>query len=152
MAFNVKNITNIKEIYNMGLRGGKDLKFGCTCTFWKVQRVADNGKTCDVQISISKKNKQSGEYETDFSGFVKFCGENLVKFAQSLQEKDKIDIDSFELTNKYDKEKNTTYYNVAVFAAKKHEWDNNGNNNKQSSKSDDFMNIPDGIDESLPFN
>ena len=43
MAFNVKNIINIK-IYNMGLRGGKDLKFGQMATFWKVQRVADNSQ------------------------------------------------------------------------------------------------------------
>ena len=139
----------------MGLRGGKDLSYGTLCTFWKVQRVADNGKTCDVQISVSKKNKQSGEYETDFSGFVKFCGENLVKFAQSLQEKDKIDIDSFELTNKYDKEKKVTYYNVSVFAAKKHEYDgnNSGGNNNSASNGDGFMNIPDGVeDEGLPFN
>lgn len=139
----------------MGLRGGKDLSYGTLCTFWKVQRVADNGKTCDVQISVSKKNKQSGEYETDFSGFVKFCGENLVKFAQSLQEKDKIDIESFELTNKYDKEKRITYYNVSVFAAKKHEFDNNGSsgNKNSTSNGDGFMNIPDGVeDEGLPFN
>ena len=140
----------------MGLRGGKNDR-GTLATFWKVQRVADNGKTCDVQISVSKKNKQSGEYETDFSGFVKFCGENLVKFAQSLQEKDKIDIDSFELTNKYDKEKKVTYYNVSVFAAKKHEWDNsNGSGNApqrpSSSGGDGFMTVPDAIDEELPFN
>ena len=135
----------------MGLRGGKDLSYGTLATFWKVQRVADNGKTCDVQISISKKNKQSGEYETDFSGFVKFCGENLVKFAQSLQEKGKIDIDSFELTNKYDKEKKVTYYNVSVFAAKKHEWDDNSGTTSKSTGKEDFMQIPDSIEEELPF-
>lgn len=138
----------------MGLRGGKDLSYSTLATFWKVQRVADNGKTCDVQISISKKNKQSGEYETDFSGFVKFCGENLVKFAQSLQEKDKIDIESFELTNKYDKEKKVTYYNVSVFAAKKHEFDNNGmNKTEKVGGKEDFMQIPDDVNDSyLPFN
>jgi hypothetical protein len=136
----------------MGLRGGKDLNYGTTCTFWKVQRVADNGKTCDVQISVSKKNKQTDQYETDFSGFVKFCGENMVKLAQSLQEKDKIDIDSFELTNKYDKEKKVTYYNVSVFAAKKHEWDDNGGSKKVTG-NEDFMKVEDNLDdESLPFN
>lgn len=139
----------------MGLRGGKELKYGSTCTFWKVQRVAENGKTCDVQISVSKKNKQTDQYETDFSGFVKFCGEALVKFAQSLQEKDKIDIDSFELTNKYDKEKKVTYTNVSVFAAKKHEWnDSNGSGgNKTATGNEDFMKVDDNlIDEDLPFN
>ena len=135
----------------MGLRGGKNLQYATQATFWKVQRVADNGKTCDVQISVSKKNKQTDQYETDFSGFVKFCGENMVKFAQSLQEKDKIDIDSFELTNKYDKEKKVTYYNVSVFAAKKHEWDDNNGGSQKITGNEDFMKVEDSITEELPF-
>lgn len=135
----------------MGFRGGKNLQYGTLATFWKIQRVADNGKTCDVQISISKKNKQTDQYETDFSGFVKFCGENMVNLAKTLKEKDKIDIESFELTNHYDKEKRVTYYNVSVFAAKKAEFNNSNSGSTNNTPAFD-PSVPADMPEELPFN
>lgn len=136
----------------MGLRGGKDLKYGTVATFWKANEV--KGKTVDAQISISKKNKQTDQYETDFSGFVRFCGDAMVEFVKGLKEKDKIEIESFELTNHYDKEKKVTYTNVSVFAAKMADFNNSGTNAPSNAKKDDsFMNIPDSIaDSELPFN
>lgn len=133
----------------MGLRTGK---YPTQATVWEVRE--SKGKTVDVRISCSKKNKQTGEYETDFSGYVRFCGENMVNFAKGLNEKDRIDIEEFELTNSYDKAKNMTYYNVSVFAAKKHEYEEGGSSNRsKSTNSDGFMNIPDGVEDAgLPFN
>ncbi|SEU09729.1 single-strand DNA-binding protein [Lacrimispora sphenoides] len=136
----------------MGLRSGN--QYGTLATVWKVNAPSSNGKTVDVQITTSKKNRQTDQYETDFNGYVRFCGDRMVEFASKLKEKDKIDIEAFDVTNKYDKEKKITYYNVSVFAAKMHEYDNQNNSSPSNSATGDgFMSIPDGVeDEGLPFN
>lgn len=125
---------------------------GAYAVVWQVNK--GNGNYTDVRISTSKKNKQTDQYETDFSGFVRFIG-TAHQNAGSLKEKDRIKIGDCEVTNSYDKEKKVTYTNFAVFNFE----DANGNgaptnnNQKQQPKKDDgFMNIPDGIDEELPFN
>lgn len=119
---------------------------GAYATIWEVK--AGKGNYSDVRLSISKKNKQTEQYETDFSGFVRFIG-TAHQNAGSLKEKDRIKIGDCEVTNSYDKEKKVTYTNFAVFSFE----DVNGNNNSTSEKTkdDSFVNIPDGIDEELPF-
>lgn len=72
------------------------------------------GNYTEARISTSKKNKQTEMLETDYSGFVRLCGEAHKK-AGSLKQKDRIKIISGELTNSYSKEKNTTYYNIAIY-------------------------------------
>lgn len=134
----------------MGLKAGN---YPTIATVWRVNEPSASGKTVDVQITTSRKNGDN--YETDFSGFVRFCGANMVEFAKTLEEKDRIDIEAFDVTNKYDKEKKVTYYNVSVFAAKMHEY-NNGNLAPKKPKSSDasndgFMSIPDATEEELPF-
>jgi hypothetical protein len=43
--------------------------------FMKIWEVADKGSYAEVSMSSSKKNKQTGEYETDFSSkYVRFVG------------------------------------------------------------------------------
>ena len=69
-----------------------------------------------LRISISRKNKQSGEYEQDFSGFVNAIGTAAAKKAACLKEGDTIKLGDVDVTNKYDKEKNITYTNFAVFS------------------------------------
>ena len=138
----------------MGFRGGKNLQYGTVATFWKANEP--KGKTIDANISIRKKNKDTDQYETDFSGYVKFCGEKMVEFVKRLKEKDKIEIESFDVTNKYDKEKKTTYTNISVFAAKPYEYSNSSNNSTSQKPNTEpadtsFMDIPEGADESLPF-
>lgn len=125
---------------------------GAYATIWEVKN--GNGNYTDVRLSISKKNKQTNEYETDFSGFVRFIGTAHQK-ATSLKERDRIKIGDCEVTNNYNKEKNVTYTNFAVFSFEDANSGGNANNNQNTqSKSDPdgFMNIPDGIDEELPFN
>ena len=106
-------------------------------------------------MSISKKNKQTNQYETDFSGFVRFIG-TAHQRANTLKEKDRIKIGDCEVTNSYNKEKNVTYTNFAVFSfedANSNGSNANTNHNAQSKpNANGFINIPDGIDEELPFN
>lgn len=123
---------------------------GAYATIWEVKQ--GKGNYTDVRLSISKKNKQTEQYETDFSGFVRFIGTAHQK-ASSLKEKDRIKLGDCEVTNSYDKEKKVTYTNFAVFSFE----DINGSNSSASSNSqskqsnDGFINIPDGLDEELPF-
>lgn len=123
---------------------------GAYATIWEVKQ--GKGNYTDVRLSISKKNKQTEQYETDFSGFVRFIGTAHQK-ASSLKEKDRIKLGDCEVTNSYDKEKKVTYTNFAVFSFE----DTNGSNSSASSNSqskpsnDGFINIPDGLDEELPF-
>lgn len=86
---------------------------GAYATVWSVEPGSD--VRTKVRLSISRKNKNTGEYETDFSGFVNFCGTVAAKKAAGLKERDRIKIGDTDVTNRYDKEKNVTYVNYAVF-------------------------------------
>ena len=121
--------------------------------FVKVWEVENKGNYHIVSLSTSKKNKDTNEYETDFSNkFVRFIG-TAHTLAADLKKGDTIKLGSCEVTNKYDKEKSTTYTNYLVYSFEKEGDNNNSNNNQSTPKSNDgFMNIPDGIDEELPFN
>lgn len=119
--------------------------------FVKVWEVEDKGNYHIVSLSTSKKNKETDKYETDFSNkFVRFIG-TAHKLAADLKAGDVIKLGSCEVTNKYDKEKNTTYTNYLVYSFEK-ECDNSNSNQSVAKKDDSFMNIPDSIDEELPFN
>lgn len=83
------------------------------CVIWSVEPVSDT--LTKARISISRKNKQTGGYDTDFSGFVSFVGTAAARKAASLKEKDRIRLGDIDVTNKYDKEKNVTYTNFKIF-------------------------------------
>ena len=120
---------------------------------WKLE---DKGNYHVAEISTSKKDKETDKYETDWSNkFVRLVG-TAHQQAPKLDIAKNVKIGACEVTNKYDKEKNTTYTNYVIF-----NFDDVDGGSKES-KSDKakgkdvskegFMNIPDGIDEELPFN
>lgn len=85
---------------------------GAYATVWKIEK---KDKFTKIQLSTSKKNKDTNEYSTDFSGFVNFIG-NAHTDAASLSERDRIQIRECEVTTSYDKEKDKKYTNYAVFS------------------------------------
>lgn len=117
------------------------------CTVWEVKQ--GSGNFSDARISTSKKNKQTGEYETDFSGFVRFIGSAHQK-SSSLKEKDRIKLGDCEVTNRYDKEKKVTYTSFAIFDF---EMANGGQQTPQQAQPSvaGFENIPSDVDCELPF-
>ena len=121
--------------------------------FVKVWNVENKGNYHIVELSTSKKDSRTGNYETDFSNkFVRFIG-TAHELAKSLKKGDTIKLGSCEVTNKYDKEKNTTYTNYMVYSFEIEGGNNNKPSQTQPPKSNgEFMNIPDGVDEELPFN
>lgn len=130
----------------------------------KVWRVEDRGNYSVAQISVSKKNKETGQYETEFQhNFVRLVGtaHDLGKNIEEVQGGTSIKITSCDVTNRYDKEKQQEYVNFVIFGF---EFPDNNNGNSGGSKKpasskkpakktpdNGFMNIPDGIEE-LPFN
>lgn len=58
---------------------------GSYATIWSVESASDT--RTKARISISRKNKQTGEYDTDFSGFVDFIGTAAAKKALMLGSK-----------------------------------------------------------------
>lgn len=122
---------------------------GAYATVWEVRN--GNGNWMDVKLSTSKKNRQSGEYETDFSGYVRFIGDAASKAAY-LGERSRIKIGECDVTNHYSKEKGVTYTNFAVFSFEEADGGgSSGSTGKQQSSGDGFMSYPDD-DEGLPFN
>ena len=83
-------------------------------TIWEVKPSANY---TDVRLSTSHKkpNTNPAEYETDFSGYVRFIGD-AHKMAAGLRQRDRIKLDEVAATNTYNKEKNITYYNFQCYA------------------------------------
>lgn len=84
---------------------------GAYATVWE---ITDEGKYASVRLSISRKDKQSGEYKTDFNSIVRFVGDAYQKI-KGNPSRTRIRLGSCDTTNKYDKEKEKLYTNYTVF-------------------------------------
>lgn len=92
----------------MGFRTGSYAKV------WTVEPKTETWTKC--RISISRKNKNTGEYEQDFSGFVDFYGTAAAHKAAGLNEGDRIKLGDVDVSNTYDKESKVTYTNYKCFS------------------------------------
>ena len=134
-------------------------------SYARVWSVKNKGNYSTARISISRKDKNTGAYTTDFQdGYVRLVGQAHTAF-QGVQIDEKkgisIKISSCEVTNVYTapdgKVSYTPHYTIFGLEIQDGNSNNKGNNtnstNTDDSGSDEFMNIPDGIDdEELPFN
>mgnify|MGYP000756010119 FL=1 len=92
----------------MGFRTGAYAKI------WEVTPMSNT--STKVRLSVSRKNKQTNEYEQDFSGFVLAIGTAAAKKAACLKEGERIKLGDVDVTTKYDKEKKVTYTNFKMFS------------------------------------
>jgi len=126
-----------------------------TDAYAKVWAVENKGNYSVVNMSISKKNKENGGYDVEFSNkFVRFIG-TAHKLADGLKKGDTIKLGNCDVTSVYSKEKETTYTNFLVFSFEIPDGNTKGSSKPEPSKAsgDGFMSIPDGLDsEELPFN
>ena len=124
----------------MGFRPGAYAKV------WSVKPVTDT-KT-DIRIAISYKDKNSGEYKTDFEGFVSCCGANAAKTAANLKEGDRIKLGDVDMVRIYNKDTKTTFENWKLFS-----FDVMSDSNPKTSSvtEDNSVEGDSEPDERLPF-
>lgn len=96
---------------------------GSYLTIWG---AVNKGSYYEVDTSSSKKNRQTGNYETDFSSkFVRFCGEAAKKNPQAGQ---KIKITNCAVQNCYEKNGARQYLKNPMYIVFDYELqDTNGN-------------------------
>lgn len=92
----------------MGFRSGSFAKV------WQTEPVKNT--ITRARISISRKNKQTGEYEQDFGGYISFLGTSAASKAAKLKEGDRIKLGDVDVTNSYNKETKQTYTNFCVYS------------------------------------
>ena len=130
--------------------GGNKMGFR-TGAYAKVWKTEDKGNYSVVELSTSKKNKQTGKYETDFNGkFVRFIGKahtDIKKYGDGI----KIKLGDVEVTNSYNKETKVSYTNFLVFSFEAEESNTNTNTGSLPTGNEDFMKISDDLDAELPF-
>ena len=91
----------------MGFRSG---------SYAHVWEVTPMNATCTkIRISISRKNKETGEYEQDFSGYAIVIGTAASQKALSLTKDSRIKIGDCDVSTRYDKEKGVQYTNFKIF-------------------------------------
>ncbi len=88
-------------------------RVGSFMSVWSTE-PSKSGNTTRVRLSSSRKNKMTGEYEQDFSGFCTFIGK-AHEMAKSLQAKDRIKIMECDVGTTYNKEQRKEYVNYKVF-------------------------------------
>ena len=126
---------------------------GAWAKVWEVTPMSDT--STKVRISVNRKNKQSGEYEQDFSGFVLAIGTAAAHKAAGLKEGDRIKLGDVDVSTKYDKDKKITYTNFKMFSF---EAEGESSGSSSSSRSapppdDPHSGVDDGEvdDNRLPF-
>lgn len=82
-------------------------KPGAYAKVWNVKPVSDT-KT-DIKISISYKDKNTGEYKPEFDGFVSCCGFSVAKAAANLNAGDRIKLGDVDMVRIYNKETKTNF-------------------------------------------
>ena len=100
-----------------------------------------------VQMSTSQKDKKSGEYNTDFSGYVRLISKAFEK-SKELEAKDSIKIVKCGVTTSYNKQENKSYETFLIF-----DFDfANDKKEKEAEKGvDEFMSMDDIENVKLPF-
>lgn len=80
---------------------------------WKIE--PGRGNFTKVRMSVSRRNKETGEYEQDFSGFVMMIG-NAHAMCSKLKEGDRIRLGEVDVSNRFDKERNREFIDYKCFS------------------------------------
>lgn len=117
----------------------------------KIWKIEDKGNYHVAQMSISRKNKDTGVYDTEWqNNFVRLVGTAHQQIA-TMDISRNVKIGSCDVTNKYDKDKNITYTNYVVFNFE----DNPDGGSKPAAPKptapNDFASVPDDAADELPF-
>lgn len=125
---------------------------GAYAHVWEVNQRTP--RITSVRISISKKNKETGAYDTDFSGFVSVVGSEPAARALELKEGMNIKLGSVDVTNSYNKETRKSYTNFVVFDFEVQESKGGGTGSggtKSAKPASTKPPVQEEDDEDLPF-
>lgn len=124
-------------------------KNGAFATVWSVEPKTQ--RVTRARISVTKKNRDTGEYDQSFGSYVAFVGSSAASRAARLKEKDRIKLLEVDVERTYDKDNQREYINFLVYDFEMAD----GPQTQSSSPSIDDMvptNIGDGEEEEdLPF-
>lgn len=109
---------------------------GAFATVWEVTDSGNNFSK--VRVSISRKDKKTDEYITDFTGFVSLIGEankklSLIENALKKDSRCRIKVGSCDVSNHYDKEAKREYTNYVMFDFESA--DDTGSDNNKPAKA-----------------
>lgn len=139
----------------MGFRTGSYAKV------WEVKPVS--ATMTELRISISRKNRDTGEYEQDFGGYVRCVGTACASQASGLREGDRIRIGDTDVTRRYDKEAQREYTNFVIFSFERDDGTPGGQNQprqqanvgtqaqRAAQASPGEPEVPEGDTDELPF-
>lgn len=107
-------------------------------------------------LAVDRKYKKEGGQQADFLSIVAF-GKTAEFVEKYIKKGIKVIVECHAQSGSYEKDGKKVYY--TEFVADAHEFcESKGNNNNSGGQqeppvdNDGFMQIPDGIDEELPFN
>ena len=121
-------------------------------------RYADSGSTiARFSLAVDRRFKQEGGDTADFINCIAF-GKTAEFIERYIFKGTKIALNGRIQTGSFTNKDNVKVYTTDVvvenveFAESKNNNSNAGSNVNTSAQNEDFMSIPDGIDEELPFN
>lgn len=131
----------------MGFRAGAYL------TVWGDGNNFGGNYVCK-QVSANRKNKETGEYETSFRGFVRFVG-SAADVIKDIPVRGRVKVGDCDVTSYYKKDTNTTTFTFTVFSCEKVD---DGTQNTEGVKQEVKKNNPvepdpveSAPDDDLPF-
>lgn len=116
----------------------------------KIWEITPGERSTKLRVSTSKKNKQSGEYEQDFSGFITLAG-TAHREAGHLKAGDRFQIGDCDVSSRYDKEKKKEYINFTVFSFHLSDDTQSKTGPLTTNTSPDTTTVEEPDEEELPF-
>ncbi len=102
-------------------------------------------------VACNRKYKKDGEQDTDFISCIAF-GKTSEFIERYFQKGNSIGLNGRIQTGSYTNKDGQKVYTTDVFVESVEFVGSKNETNNDTKKNDDFMNIPESIDEELPFN
>ena len=161
--YNTKKIADALGVSEKALDDAmKANSYGGFAWVWQVE---NKGNYSTARVTVSRKEKDSEVYTTDFQdGFVRLVGQAHTVFQGMKIEENKaipIKISNCEVTNVYTAPDGKVSYtpHFTIFGLEIQDFESNTNNKRNNASSaktnsgsdEEFLDIPEGVDEDLPF-
>ncbi len=81
---------------------------------WSTERKTDT--LTSGRVTVSRRDKTSGEFVQEFSGYVAFIGTACAAKALGLKPKQRVRLGDVDVTRRYDKEAGREYVNFNIYS------------------------------------